>query len=131
MSSISRTEHKYCLSQSVDVEFLTGIKPPPQKKAKLSETDARCKKEKRKRELQKTWKDKRVVPLNVWVFLPGNQGFIRATKFTALVAWLLKWGQPAFIFNFEHCDTNISTSNRRLLLAVTRKPPVYCSQFTF
>ena len=75
--------------------FLTGVKPlsfepPPQKKAKLSETDARYEKEKRKRELQKTWKDKRVVRLNVWVFPPGNQGFIRATKFTALVAWLLK-----------------------------------------
>ena len=26
--------------------FLTGIKPPPQKKAKLSETDARYEKEK-------------------------------------------------------------------------------------
>lgn len=24
----------------------------------------------------------------------GNQGFIRATKFTGLVAWLLKKGQP-------------------------------------
>ena len=39
--------------------FLTGVKPPPQKKAKLSETDARCEKEKRKRELQQIWKDKR------------------------------------------------------------------------
>ena len=28
--------------------FLTGVKPPPQKKAKLSETDARYEKEKRK-----------------------------------------------------------------------------------
>ena len=37
--------------------FLTGVKPP-QKKAKLSETDARYEKEKRKRALQKTWKDK-------------------------------------------------------------------------
>ena len=39
--------------------FLTGVKPPPQQKAKLSETDARYEKEKRKREPQKTWKDKR------------------------------------------------------------------------
>ena len=39
--------------------FLTGVKPPPQKKAKLSKTDARYEKEKRKREPQKTWKDKR------------------------------------------------------------------------
>ena len=39
--------------------FLTGVKPPPQKKAKLSETDARYKKEKTKREPQQTWKDKR------------------------------------------------------------------------
>ena len=53
--------------------LLTGVKPPPQKKAKLSETDARYEKEKRKREPQKTWKDKRVVHLNVWDFLPGNQ----------------------------------------------------------
>ena len=30
--------------------FLTGVKPSPQKKAKLSETNAR--------EAQKTWKDK-------------------------------------------------------------------------
>ena len=30
--------------------FLTGLKPPSQKKAKLSETDARYEKEKRKRE---------------------------------------------------------------------------------
>ena len=39
--------------------FLTGVKPPPRKKAKLSETDARSEKENRKREPQKTWKDKR------------------------------------------------------------------------
>ena len=39
--------------------FLTGVKPRPQKKAYLSEMDARYKKEKRKREPQKTWKDKR------------------------------------------------------------------------
>ena len=39
--------------------FLTGVKPPPQEKAKLSEADARYEKEKRKREPQKTWKDKR------------------------------------------------------------------------
>ena len=39
--------------------FLTGVKPPPQKKAKLSEADAHYEKEKRKREPQKTWKDKR------------------------------------------------------------------------
>ena len=39
--------------------FFTGVKPPPQKKAKLSETDAHYEKEKRKREPQKTWKDKR------------------------------------------------------------------------
>ena len=39
--------------------FLTGIQAPPQKKAKLSETDARYKKEKRKRKPQKTWKDNR------------------------------------------------------------------------
>ena len=78
--------------------FLTGVKPPPQKKAKLSETDARYKKEKRKQELQKTWKDKRPwlqftpdgTMICSWVFLPGKQGFIRATKFTALVARLLK-----------------------------------------
>ena len=43
-----------------------------------------------------------VAHLNVWVFLPGNQGFIRATKFTALVGRLLKQGQPGFFFNFEH-----------------------------
>ena len=30
--------------------FLTGLKPPPQKKAKLSETDVRYEKEKRKQE---------------------------------------------------------------------------------
>ena len=111
--------------------FLTGVKPPPQKKAKLSETDARYEKEKRKREPQKTWKDKRpwlqFTPDGTMIcsycvdakipetkpefvagcksariksvkkhetsevhFLPGNQGFIRATKFTALVARLLK-----------------------------------------
>ena len=39
------------------VFFFTGVKPPPQKKAKLSETDARYEKEKRKREPQKTSKD--------------------------------------------------------------------------
>ena len=39
--------------------FFTGVKPPPQKKVKLRETDARYEKEKRKREPQKTWKDKR------------------------------------------------------------------------
>ena len=39
--------------------FLTGVKLPPKIKAKLSETDARYEKEKRKREPQKTWKDKR------------------------------------------------------------------------
>ena len=33
--------------------YLTGVKPPPQKKAKLSETDAHYEEEKRKRELQK------------------------------------------------------------------------------
>ena len=86
-------------SANVGFFFFTGVKPPPQKKAKLSETDARYEKEKRKREPQKTWKDKRplvgwmffwVVHLNVWVFLSGNQGFIRATKFMALVAQLLK-----------------------------------------
>ena len=59
MSSISKTEYKYCLSQSANVAILTGVKPPPQKKAKLSETDERYEKEKRKREPQKTWKDKR------------------------------------------------------------------------
>ena len=50
MSSISSTEYKYFLSQSANVAFLTGVKPPPQKEAKLSETDARYEKEKRKRE---------------------------------------------------------------------------------
>ena len=100
--------------------FLTGVKPPPQKKAKLSETDARYEKEKRKQEPQKTWKDKRPwlqftpdgtmiccycvdakIPETKTefvagcksariVFLLGNQGFTRATKFTALVARLLK-----------------------------------------
>jgi len=43
--------------------------------------------------MQKTWKDKRrflVAHLNVWIFLLGNQGFIMATKFTALAAQLLK-----------------------------------------
>ena len=39
--------------------FFTGVKPPSQKKVKLSETDARYVKEKRKGEPQKTWKDKR------------------------------------------------------------------------
>ena len=39
--------------------FFTGVKPSPQKKAKLSETNARYEKEKRKREPKKTWKDKR------------------------------------------------------------------------
>ena len=39
MSLISRTEYKYCLSQSANVAILTGAKSPPQKKAKLSETD--------------------------------------------------------------------------------------------
>ena len=41
--------------------FFTGVKPPPQKKAKLSETDARYEEEKRKQEPErtKTWKDKR------------------------------------------------------------------------
>ena len=39
--------------------FLTGVKPPPQKKTKLSEVGACYEKEKRKREPQKTWKDKR------------------------------------------------------------------------
>ena len=33
----------------------------------------------------------------------GNQGFIRATEFTGLVAQLLKKGQPVFFFNFEDC----------------------------
>ena len=99
MSSIGRTEYKYCLSQSANVAFLTGVKPPPQKK--LSEVYARYKKENRKREPQKTWKDKRVVHLNVWGFPPGNQGFTRATKFMASVARLLKWGQPGFFFKFR------------------------------
>ena len=31
--------------------FLTGVKPPPQKKAKLSETDARYEKEKRRQKM--------------------------------------------------------------------------------
>ena len=59
MSSISRTEYKYCLYRVQMWRFLTGVKPPPRKKAKLSETDARSEKENRKREPQKTWKDKR------------------------------------------------------------------------
>ena len=59
MSSIRRTGYKYCLSQSANVAFFTGVKPPPQKKAKLSKTDVRYEKEKRKRELQKTWREKR------------------------------------------------------------------------
>ena len=78
--------------------FLTGVKPPPRKKANLSEMNARYEKEKRKQEQQKTWKDKQPwlqftldgTMICSWVFLPGNQGFIRATKFTALVARLLK-----------------------------------------
>ena len=36
-------------------------------------------------------------------FLVGNEGFIRATPFTDLVAWFLKQGQPGICFNFEHC----------------------------
>ena len=43
-----------------------------------------------------------VVHLNVWVFLPDNQRFIRATKFMALVARLLKMGQLGIVFNFKH-----------------------------
>ena len=39
--------------------FLDGVKPPAQKKIKLSESDARYEKEKRKREPQQTWKNKR------------------------------------------------------------------------
>ena len=31
--------------------FLTGVKPPPRKKAKLSETDARYEKEKRRQKM--------------------------------------------------------------------------------
>ena len=31
--------------------FLTGVKPPPQKKAKLNETDARYEKEKRRQKM--------------------------------------------------------------------------------
>ena len=72
--------------------FLTGVMPPPQKKAKLSKTDARYEKEKRKREPQRTWKDKRLwlqfTPDGTMIcsycvdakffFLTGNQGFIRA-----------------------------------------------------
>ena len=60
MSSISRTGYKTLVLSFTECKcgvFFTGVKPPPQKKAKLSETDARYEKEKRKREPQKTWKD--------------------------------------------------------------------------
>ena len=53
MPSISRTEYKYCLYRVQMWRFLTGVKPPPRKKAKLSEMDARSEKENRKREPQK------------------------------------------------------------------------------
>ena len=60
MSSISSTEYKYFLSLSANVAFFDwSVKPPPQKKAKLSETDARYEKGKRKREPQRTRSDKR------------------------------------------------------------------------
>ena len=36
----------------------------------------------------------------------GNQGFIRATKFT---------GQPGFFFNFEHCNSNSNNNNNNKL----------------
>ena len=94
--------------------FWTGVKPPPQTKAKLSETDARYEKEKRKRELQQTWKDKR------------PQHVIKSTKKTKMDVFLVVFsnGQPRihqgnqihgfgcpafeigttwiFFFNFEH-----------------------------
>ena len=41
--------------------FLTGVKPPPQKKTKLSETDAQCEKEKGRQK----WMFFSVVHLNV------------------------------------------------------------------
>ena len=50
MSSISSTEYKYFFHRVQMWRFLTGVKPPPQKEAKLSETDAWYEKEKRKRE---------------------------------------------------------------------------------
>ena len=77
--------------------FLTSVMPPPQKKAKLSKTDARYEKEKRKPEPQQTWKDKQP-----WLqFTPDGTMicsycvdakffFIRATKSMGLVARLLK-----------------------------------------
>ena len=36
--------------------------------------------------------------LNMWDFLTGNQGFIKATEFMGLVAQLLKKGQPVFFY---------------------------------
>jgi len=48
LSSISRSEYKYGLSKSANVVFFTGVKPPPQKKVKLSKTNARYEKENRK-----------------------------------------------------------------------------------
>ena len=43
--------------------------------------------------------------LNVWVFLSGNQGFIRATKLMALVAEHFEIGTTwIFFFHFEHCN---------------------------
>ena len=58
MSSISSTEYKYFLSMSANVAFFDRCNAASSKKAKLSETDARYEKEKRKREPQRTWKDK-------------------------------------------------------------------------
>ena len=64
--------------------FLTGVKPPPQKKAKLSETDAWYEKEKRKRISFSNGQSR---------IHQGNQihGFEIGTT------WI-------FFFNFEHCE---------------------------
>ena len=58
-ASISSVQNTIIFFYRVQIwHFLTGVKPPHQKKAKLSKTDAWYKKEKRKQEPQQTWKDK-------------------------------------------------------------------------
>ena len=80
--------------------FLTGVNPPPQKKAKLSETHAT------RQEPQKTWKD-----LRPWLqFTPNGMMISTGQPRIHQGNQTHSFGCPAFeigttwiFFNFEHC----------------------------
>ena len=57
------------------------------------------------------------VHLIIGGFPMGNQAFIRATKFTGLVAWLLKQGQPGTFFPLTS-HTLVCINNQDMFLAL-------------